>query len=245
MRKISNLLFLCLLVTQMNGQIIDTLSLSATKKLSYKTFILPAALAVTGAALLNSELNNSIQDKSNRVFVSDFQTQIDNITVFTPMAQIYAGRLFGYKPKNNVKHQTVSIITANLLSFVFVTGLKNAVKADRPDGSDQLSFPSGHSAIAFTNAALLFQEYKESNFWYASSGFLFATATGVLRIANKKHFASDVLTGAGIGLASGFLISYYNPLQNIKIGKKKKGTALLYPQFGNQIGIGAVILPNF
>jgi membrane-associated phospholipid phosphatase len=53
---------------------------------------------------------------------------------------------------------------------------KHIVKAERPDQSDYLSFPSGHTAIAFTNAALLYQEYKSQIFWYASSGF-FLTAT--------------------------------------------------------------------
>jgi hypothetical protein len=38
-----------------------------------------------------------------------------------------------------------------------------------------------------------FQEYKDSNLWYASSGFVFATATAILRIANNKHYSSDVL----------------------------------------------------
>jgi membrane-associated phospholipid phosphatase len=41
-----------------------------------------------------------------------------------------------------------------------------------------------------------FQEYKDSNLWYA--GFVFATATAILRIANNKHYSSDVLAGAGI-----------------------------------------------
>jgi membrane-associated phospholipid phosphatase len=51
--------------------------------------------------------------------------------------------------------------------------------------------------------------------WYASSGFVFATAT-ILRIANNKHYSSDVLAGAGIGLLSGILVTNYNPFQAIK-----------------------------
>ncbi|WP_366186431.1 phosphatase PAP2 family protein [Flavobacterium ovatum] len=220
-------------------------SLSTTKKISYTPFYVSAGLVTTGALLLNTTINQDIQNKADSRFGPNFHTQLDNVTVFVPMAQIYAGKLLGFEPKNNSKHQTISIITANVLTYVLVTGLKNTVKANRPDDSDQLSFPSGHSAIAFTNAALLFQEYKDSSIWYASSGFLFATATGMLRIANNKHYASDVLAGAGIGLATGFLVSYYNPLQNLHFGKKNKGTALIYPQFGNQIGIGAIIRPNF
>lgn len=86
-----------------------------------------------------------------------------------------------------------------------------------------MSFPSGHTSIAFTNAALLYYEYKDSNVWYASSGFLFATATGVLRIANNKHYTSDVLAGAGIGFASGLIVSYWNPFKSVTFGKKNIG----------------------
>ncbi|AWG20417.1 phosphatidic acid phosphatase [Flavobacterium faecale] len=243
MRKLPVILFLCLLVNQMNGQINDTIV--KTQKLTYKKFILPAALVATGSLLLNTDRNRKIQADANRFFGSDFHTRLDDITVFVPVGQLYAGGLFGFEAKNSLKHRTISVVTANALSFTLVSVLKNIVKAHRPDDSDQLSFPSGHSAIAFTNAALLFQEYKDDNIWYASSGFLFATTTGFLRVANNKHFASDVFAGAGIGLASGFLVTYWNPLQNIHLGKKQKGTAFVYPQLGNQIGIGAVILPNF
>jgi membrane-associated phospholipid phosphatase len=65
--------------------------------------------------------------------------------------------------------------------------LLKSSKEERPDGSNNLSFPSGHTAIAFTNATLLFQEYKDSNLWYASSGFVFAN-THILRIANNTLF---------------------------------------------------------
>jgi membrane-associated phospholipid phosphatase len=40
--------------------------------------------------------------------------------------------------------------------------------------------------------------------WYASSGFVFATATAILRIANNKHYSSDVLAGAGIIIVGNF-----------------------------------------
>ncbi|GIZ07311.1 phospholipid phosphatase [Flavobacterium sp. UMI-01] len=199
----------------------------------------------SGALLLNSQFNRDNQEKSNSLFGSNFHTQVDNVTVFVPLIQIYAGELLGFTPKNTIKHRTIDVITANTLSYILVTILKNSVKSTRPDGSDRLSFPSGHTAIAFTNAALLYQEYKDANFWYASSGFVFATATGILRIANNKHFSSDVLAGAGIGLASGILVSHYNPLQKLHFGKKKKGTAFVYPQLGNQIGFGMLIQPRF
>lgn len=231
------------LIPKTNGQQLD--SVANHKKLTYKSFILPTALIGSGILLLNNQLNSDIQKDSQSFFGSNFHTQADNVTVFVPLLQMYTGKFLGFQPKNTVKHQTINVVTANTISYIVVTAIKNSVKAHRPDDSDRLSFPSGHTAIAFTNAALLYQEYKDSNFWYASSGYVFATATGILRVANNKHFTSDVLAGAGIGLASGILVSYYNPLQKLHFGKKNKTSAFIYPQIGNQIGIGAIIKPAF
>ena len=243
MKKLSTLFLLVLFISQMYGQKIDSLAIN--KKLSYKNFIVPAAVLTGGIFLLNSSQNNSIQEKSNAFFGIGFNSKIDNFTPLVPVAQIYAGRYIGFKPKNTVLHQTVDIVIANSLTLAVVQITKNLVKEERPDASNNLSFPSGHTAIAFTNAALLFQEYKDSNFWYASSGFIFATTTGILRIANNRHYSSDVLAGAGIGLLSGIIVSNYNPFQSIKFGRKAKTSAFVYPQFGKTNGLGILIQPNF
>lgn len=243
MKKILFIVMLFFLIPKMHAQQLD--SVTNHKKLTYKSFIIPTALIGSGIVLFNSQHNNNIQKDANSFFGSNFNTRIDDFTLFVPAAQIYAGKFLGFNPRNTFKHQTIDLATANTLSYVIVTAIKHSVKAHRPDGSDRFSFPSGHTALAFTNAALLYQEYKDSNFWYASSGFVFATATGILRVANNKHYTSDILTGAGIGLASGILVSHFNPLQKLRFGKKNKTSAFVYPQIGNQLGIGAVIKPSF
>jgi membrane-associated phospholipid phosphatase len=243
MKKLSTLFLLVLFISQMNGQKIDSLTID--KKLSYQSFIVPTALLTGGIFLLNSSSNNTIQEKSNSFFGNGFSTSIDDFTPLVPLAQIYAGRYMGFKPKNTIYHQTVDIVIANSLTLAVVQITKNLVKEERPDGSNNLSFPSGHTAIAFTNATLLFQEYKDSNLWYASSGFVFATATAILRIANNKHYSSDVLAGAGIGLLSGILVTNYNPFQAIKFGRKNRTSAFIYPQFGQTNGLGILIKPDF
>lgn len=242
MKKISLLTIFVLLISQTYGQKLDTLT--TNKKISYKPFIIPAVLITGGCLLLNTDLNNKFQEKSAVVFGENFHSLADNLFALIPMAQIYTGKYLGYKPRNTFLHQTIDIAVANSLTLAVVQGTKHLVKEERPDQSDNLSFPSGHTAIAFTNAALLFHEYKDSNLWYASSGFLFATVTGIFRVANNKHYTSDVATGAGIGLASGILVSYYNPFQSIKFGKNKKTTAFVYPQIGKQIAIGLLIKPE-
>ena len=243
MKKILFVVMLFFLIPKTNGQALD--SVANQKKLTYKSLIIPTALIGSGVLLFNSQLNKDIQKDSQSFFGSNFRTEADNFTVFVPLLQMYTGKFLGFQPKNTFLHQTIDVVTANAISYIVVTAIKNSVKAHRPDDSDRLSFPSGHTAIAFTHATLLYQEYKDSNFWYASSGFVFATATGILRVANNKHYTSDVLTGAGIGLASGILVSYYNPFQKIRFGKNNKISAFIYPQLGNQMGIGAIIKPSF
>ena len=231
-----------LLVFLGNAQINDSISSIKKKdKLSYKQFITPVALITAGTLLLNTALNDELQSNTNKFFGEAFHTASDNYLPFIPVAQIYLGKSFGFKPRNDFQHQTINIIVANAIGASVFTTLKYTVKEERPDQSDDLSFPSGHTSIAFTNAALLYYEYKDSNVWYASSGFLFATATGILRIANNRLYTSDVLTGAGIGLASGLIVSYWNPFKSVTFGKKKKTTAYVYPQIGSQIGLGTLI----
>ena len=242
--KLTTLLF-SLLVFTGNAQSKDTIAaIKNQDKISYKQFIAPVALITAGTLLVNTALNDDLQSNANNFFGEDFHTSADNFLPFVPVAQIYFGKSFGFKPKNDFQHQTINIIVANAIGAAVFTTLKYTVKEERPDQSDNLSFPSGHSAIVFTNAALLYYEYKDSNLWYASSGFLFATATGILRIANNKHYTADVLAGAGIGLASGLIVSYWNPFKSLTFGKKKKTTAFVFPQIGSQIGLGALIQLN-
>jgi membrane-associated phospholipid phosphatase len=239
MKRTSLLLFFTLILFQMYGQSPDTLT--KARKLSYKSFIFPALLTTSGIVMINSDFSNKIQGQSTIFFGENFKTGTDNFLPFVPIAQIYMGPVLGFKPKDNVFHQTIDIIVSSSITLIVVEVTKNLVRYERPDHSNNLSFPSGHTAISFTTAALLYHQYRDSNLWYASSGFLFATATGILRIANNKHFAPDVITGAGIGLASGLLVSYYNPFRNLRFGKNKKTTAFLYPQIGNQIGLGLLV----
>lgn len=225
-----------------NAQGIDTTAIAKNQKpLYYKHFIIPAVLISGGVVLLNTQSNINLQIDIRKMFGYDFNNNIDDYLQFAPVLQIYGGRYLGFQPKNDFLHQTINIVVASGIMGVTVETLKHTVKEERPDLSNHYSFPSGHTATAFTNASLLFYEYKDSNIWYASSGFLFATATGALRIANNKHFTSDVLAGAGIGLAVGTIVSYWNPFKSFTIGKNK-AHALLYPQIGKDYGIGLVIL---
>jgi hypothetical protein len=99
--------------------------------------------------------------------------------------------------------------------------------ADKPDpgfpacekGGQGESFFSGHTAIAFTGAALTCSHHAKLPL-YGKSGvggtitciamLAGATAGGTARLLADKHYATDVLVGAGIGLASGFLVPWFH-----------------------------------
>jgi len=238
-----NILALICSLTMLSGiaQTKDSIATSKTEsKLTYKPLIVPALLVGGGFALLNTAVNDNLQPKLRNILGSDFHTKADSFLQYEGILQIYGGRYLGFTPKNDLLHQTINIVVANAIMGTAVVVMKHAFKVERPDMSDQYSFPSGHTGTAFTNASLLFYEYKDSNIWYASSGFLFASATGFLRIANNKHRTSDVLEGAGIGMAVGTLVSYWSPFKSFTFAKNK-AHALVYPQMGNSYGIGLLI----
>ena len=225
-------------IQQGNAQQKDTISsVIKENKLSYKQFIIPAGLISSGLILKDLKTNDNLQGDIRKILGTDFHTKVDNYLQFEPILQIYGGRYLGLKPKHDFLHQTINIAISNVIMCGIVKTMKHTFKEERPDGSDQFSFPSGHTATAFTNAAVLFYEYKDANIWYASSGFLFAATTGFLRIANNKHYTSDVLAGAGIGIGVGLAVSYWSPFKSVTFGKNKTH-AFIYPQIGGNYGIG-------
>lgn len=93
-----------------------------------------------------------------------------------------------------------SIGVASLAAF----GLKEAFPKTRPDGSDDKSFPSGHTSVSFAAAATLTNRYG----WKVGlPAHALAAFVGASRVEARKHFVVDVLAGAAIGELSGFLIT--------------------------------------
>lgn len=151
---------------------------------------------------------------------------------------MYAADAFGIKSKNHwfdqSKNLTISIIISDFITF----RLKNWTMKARPKGEEDLqSFPSGHTSFAFTNAGVLYQEFKDSSPYLAYSGYALATATGGLRIANNSHWFSDVIVSAGIGILVTELVYLFDPIIKWNPFKKVKGINL-YPKIDkNHYGV--------
>ena len=87
------------------------------------------------------------------------------------------------------------------LSYGAKTILKATISEERPDHSDNQSFPSGHAAMAFAGAASLHKEFGKTNPWVSVAGFGAATIIGVERVVSERHHWYDVVAGAGLGFA--------------------------------------------
>lgn len=94
----------------------------------------------------------------------------------------------------------VSTAFSYILMGTIVLTMKSLAGVLRPDGSDFLSFPSGHTATAFTAATLLYKEYGFKTPLAGIATFLPAVVTGFTRQLNNRHWLSDVLAGAIIGI---------------------------------------------
>jgi membrane-associated phospholipid phosphatase len=92
------------------------------------------------------------------------------------------------------------LVRAQLVSQVVVQGVKLATQRERPDGSNQHSFPSGHTSSAFATASVLNRHLG----WKAGlPAYGFAAFVGVSRMSANKHHMSDVIMGAAVGIAAG------------------------------------------
>lgn len=97
-------------------------------------------------------------------------------------------------------------------AIIITSALKHIVKKPRPDGTDNFSFPSGHTTSAFSGAAFIQRRYG----WeYGIPSYLLASFVGYSRIQAKKHDSWDVLAGATIGISSAYIFT--KPYQKSKI----------------------------
>lgn len=216
--------------------------------LNYKSLIIPAAFISYGVAGLTMS-NLKKLNVSTKVEINEHQpTQIklDNYTQYAPAVIVYGLNAMGVKGKHNLRDRTIIYASSQLIAAAFTMPLKYLVKEERPDGSNTLSFPSGHAATAFSSAQFMFREYKDTNFWLSISGYPFAVFTGVYRMLNDKHWLGDVVAGAGFGILSTELAYWLFPkIDSVLRGKNKSknmlSSTMVMPFYQNKtVGIGWV-----
>ena len=158
------------------------------------------------AGIIAKSEKNAFKQQTKHSLVTNFKTGIDDYTQFFGPAAVVGLKLGGYEGRSDWPRLLASAGMGYGIMALLVNTIKNSAKEMRPDGSTANSWPSGHTATAFVGATLLHKEYGLTRSpWFSVAGYGVATATGVMRVLNNRHWISDVLSGAGIGMVSGEL----------------------------------------
>jgi membrane-associated phospholipid phosphatase len=158
-----------------------------------------------GAALAVHQADQSIAD-----WVSDNSFSM-------PGGSVYGSQLFqipvaiawwiaGSKAGSE-KQATVGrdLLRAQLSVVSWTYAIKFASNRTRPNG-DPRGFPSGHATTSFATAAVLQEHFG----WKVGiPAFAAAAYTGTSRVMDNQHWASDVVFGAALGIASGRTVTLH------------------------------------
>ncbi|HEY6063778.1 MAG TPA: phosphatase PAP2 family protein [Chitinophagaceae bacterium] len=175
----------------------------AGMKPTIRTLIIPLSLITYGVVSQTSEDLKEFDTRiKTEIREKKFHTPVDNYLQYAPGLAVFGLNAAGIKGKHNFRDRMLTYLLANVMMGVTVQSIKTITKVRRPDGFGSNAFPSGHTATAFTGAEFLRQEYKNVSPWYGIAGYTAATATGILRMYNNKHWLRDVVAGAGIGILS-------------------------------------------
>ena len=187
------------------------------------SIILPSTLLVYGCL---KPVIPAIENLDNRIMENirtnhpDFNTRIDDYLQWVPSASIYAMDALKVKTKHSfIEHLAIdagSIIITGGAGFI----MRKIIGNMEVYNSNGTKFPSGHTANAFRGAEIVFQELKDTHRVMSYSGYLVASAVGVLRMYNKTHYLTEVLAGAGLGILSTKLT--YLAFDKVKAHKKRK-----------------------
>jgi hypothetical protein len=173
--------------------------------------ILGIGLAAAGLAHpLDDNVREAFDDSGkgvNRFFVAGKYMGLAVVQAGAAAGTWVVGRYF-MKPKqgegrtNKISHLGFDLLRANILTQALTYGVKYAVRRDRPTG-ECCSFPSGHASVTFATASVLERHLGYRAAWPT---FVIAGYVAASRIQDDRHFLSDVLFGAALGITSGWTV---------------------------------------
>lgn len=126
----------------------------------------------------------------------------DDYLRLVPLGATVVLKACGVQSKDDWQHLLLNAGVSTLITAATTYTLKNTIHDTRPDGTDRHAFPSGHAAIAFSGAHVLFKEYKDVSPWIGIGGYAVATAVSCDRVFRNRHRWDDVAAGAAIGILS-------------------------------------------
>lgn len=217
-------------------------------KTSMISVAIPTVLLTYGAFSLVNPTIRSLDHTTKNELREDhatFSTTVDNYLMYAPGLAVYALNSIGIKGKHNLKERSILLGMSILLMKGSTDALKIATRRQRPDETTYNSFPSGHTATAFMGAQFMWEEYHEVSPWYGVAGYAAASATGALRMYNNRHWFSDVVAGAGIGILSTKAAYWLYPKVRKVFNGKSSSSTILMPTYDTQwktVGLSLVVM---
>ena len=214
------------------------------------SLIIPSILVGYGVLSLNNGTLRKVDEWFKRNTWGDGHPKnfpIEDYFTVAPIAGVYILNFAGYKGMNNIVDRSIMLGMANLISNGFVFGVKKLGYEERPDGSDNKSFPSGHTAQAFVSAEFARLEYRGGSPWVGITAYAMAFSTAFLRMYNNKHWFGDVVTGAGLGIVSTRFAYYiYPPIKKFLFGAREiKEQVNFFPSSNGLGGYGLTLNYRF
>ncbi|MBJ6111199.1 phosphatase PAP2 family protein [Hymenobacter sp. BT523] len=209
---------------------------SFLKSKGFRAAIVPAVLIGYGTSTINGHGFYSSYDAHNdirRVFGS-YRTHVDDYLQWAPYLEIGGVLLAGVDSRDDRVNLALIVLKSEAIMLSTVYVIKTLTAIERPDQSNNLSFPSGHTAQAFLAASIVHTEFRDKSQWYGIGAYTIATSVAALRMINDKHWQSDVVAGAGVGILSAHLayLSHRNRWGRKPIGRDVSAMPLWSPSGG-------------
>lgn len=208
----------------------------STTRFRPSQLIVPTALFTIGALSIgkNAPLNKidqSIRDKIGQTQANRHMS-IDDYMQYMP-ATIYFGlSALPTKSKHTLPEKLCVGAVAYIAEIALVNGLKYTIRKQRPNFAERNSFPSGHTATAFTGAELVRTEYGWA---YGIPAYIFASGVGFMRVYNDRHWITDTLGGAAVGIISARIGYWLLPLSRKIFNLKSQSAVALTPVYYSEM----------
>lgn len=168
-----------------------------------KAFVAPVVLVGMGAALIQNPIYDRFDFRNDlrSTFPRFKRTKVDDFLIYTPYVGLVTLNLLKINCQNDFINTSLIILKSEIINLALMYSLKVITNIDRPNG-ERLAWPSGHTSEAFLAATIVNREFRYRSPWYGIAAYSVAGTVGLFRMLNNKHWLSDVVAGAGIGIFS-------------------------------------------
>ena len=129
------------------------------------------------------------------------------------------------KDQPKVSHLGMDLIQALVISEVMTQTLKHITNRERPDESDNTSFPSGHAADTFAFATAL---ERHMGWRYAVPAYIFSSYVAISRLPADRHWLSDAVFGSAVGIIAGRTVTRHGRDFPVAVTAVPGGAAIVY-----------------